>query len=153
MWMKVAMPEYRPSFAIDRQYADCPGCGRDLSDLDRAIFCPGCGRQLQYRITIRERLANAACGVLSTITFGRFGHGPHIPITQINPDRTPILIGYSNAMFKLGWRYERGQGTFRNLPEALRCYRKSARLGNPDATVRLAVGDAAKPVRVKEIEP
>lgn len=142
------MPDYRPSFAIDRQYPDCPGCGRDLAGLDRAIFCPGCGRQLQYRITLRERLTNVACGVLSTLTLGKFGHGPHIPITQINSDRTPILIGYSNAMFKLGWRYERGAGTFRNLPEALRCYRKSARLGNLDATVRLAVGDAAKPKKL-----
>jgi len=146
------MPDYRPSFAIDRQYPDCPGCGRDLSSMDRAIFCPGCGRQLQFCITIRERLANAACSLLSTITFGRFGHGPHLPITEINPDRTPILIGYSNAMFKLGWRYERGQGTFRNLPEALRCYRKSARLGNSDATMRLASGDAAKPARVRSLD-
>jgi len=55
--------------------------------------------------------------------------------------RTPIVVGYGNALFKLGWRYERGQGDFRNLPEAIRCYRKSARLGNLDATVRLAAGE------------
>jgi TPR repeat protein len=147
------MPDYRPSFAMERQYPDCPSCGRDLAGLDRAIFCPGCGRQLQYRITVREHLVNAACGLLSTITFGRFGHGPHLPPGEINTDRTPILIAYSNAMFNLGWRYERGHGSYRNLPEALRCYRKSARLGNLDATVRLAAGDAAKPVRVVPIEP
>jgi TPR repeat protein len=49
-------------------------------------------------------------------------------------------------MFNLGWRYERGNGTFRNLPEALRCYRKSARLGNADATVRLTAGETDKAV-------
>jgi TPR repeat protein len=63
--------------------------------------------------------------------------------------RAPIVIGYSNALFSLGWHYERGGGASRNLSEADRCYRKSARLGNLDAMVRLAVGEAAaEPRRV-----
>jgi predicted RNA-binding Zn-ribbon protein involved in translation (DUF1610 family) len=146
------MPEFRSSLAMDRQYPDCPGCGRDLSGLDRAIFCPGCGRQLQFQISCRERLTNSACALLSSLTFGRFGRGPHVPSAEINTDRAPILIGYGRAMFNLGWRYERGQGSFRNLPEAIRCYRKSARLGNLDATVRLAAGEAQEPERVAPIE-
>ncbi len=49
-----------------------------------------------------------------------------------------LLIGYANAMFRLGLRYESGNGTPKNMPEATRCYRKSARLGNLDAILRLA---------------
>jgi TPR repeat protein len=52
--------------------------------------------------------------------------------------RSPMVLGYGNALYTLGWRYERG-GANGNKPEAVRCYRKSARLGNRDATVRLAV--------------
>jgi TPR repeat protein len=48
-------------------------------------------------------------------------------------DRSRIVAGYGKAMFNLGWRYERR----RNLPEAVRCYFKSSKLGNPDATARL----------------
>jgi hypothetical protein len=47
------------------------------------------------------------------------------------------LLGFSNAMFRLGWRYEHGQGVWRNAHEAERCYFKSARLGNPHAQSRL----------------
>ena len=52
-------------------------------------------------------------------------------------DRSKVVTGYGNALFNLGWRYERGWGVRRNLPEALRCYSKSSKLGNLDATVRL----------------
>jgi TPR repeat protein len=63
------------------------------------------------------------------------------------PDYSPgadvyslIVIGYANAMFRLGWRYETGHGTARNAEEAVRCYFKAAKLGNPDARARLAPG-------------
>ena len=49
-----------------------------------------------------------------------------------------ILIGYGNAMFNLGRRYEAGQGTARNTDEAIRCYFKAAKLGNHNALARLA---------------
>lgn len=127
------MSAYRSSLAADRQYPDCPGCGRDLNDLENAIFCPGCGRQLQFRTTVRERLASAGRSLFRWITFHRFSPGSEP--AAISPERAPITIGYSNAMFKLGWYYERGG---RNVREATRCYRKSARLGNTDAKVRLA---------------
>jgi TPR repeat protein len=66
---------------------------------------------------------------------------------------TPILIAYGNAMFRLGWRYERAGSASRNLPEAIRCYRKSARLGNLDAMVRLAVADGdSPPKRIIELD-
>src|SRR5207248_4311348 len=52
--------------------------------------------------------------------------------------RSLILLGYANAMYNLGSRYEWGRGPARNPREALRCYVKSARLGNPRALFRLA---------------
>ena len=71
-----------------------------------------------------------------------------VPDVPAKPGRTAILMGYANALYHLGWRYERGAGTPRNLPEAKRCYKKSARLGNLDAVVRLApdAQDEAVPV-------
>ena len=48
-----------------------------------------------------------------------------------------MVVGYANAMFKLGWRYESGNGAARNPDEATRCYFKSAKLGNPDAAAKL----------------
>jgi TPR repeat protein len=142
------MSHYRPSPALNRQYPDCPGCGRDLAGLDRAIFCPGCGKQLQFKITVRQRVAEASKSLLGSLTFGRFGREPAAPV-DTGTDRAPILIGYGKAMFNLGWRYERG--SLRNLSEAIRCYRKSARLGNPDAKVRLAA-DESKPREPRTIE-
>jgi TPR repeat protein len=49
-----------------------------------------------------------------------------------------MLLGYANAMYRLGWRYETGLGTGRNVEEAIRCYFKAAKLGNPAALARLA---------------
>jgi TPR repeat protein len=49
-----------------------------------------------------------------------------------------MLLGYANAMYRLGWRYETGLGMGRNTEEAIRCYFKAAKLGNPAALARLA---------------
>lgn len=58
-----------------------------------------------------------------------------------------MLLGYSNAMYRLGWRYETGSGTVRNPDEAVRCYFKAARLGNPAALRRLTpAADNKKPM-------
>ena len=62
--------------------------------------------------------------------------------------RAPVVIGYSNALWRLGWRYEHGRGgAMRNVPEAMRCYRKSAGLGNAEAQSRLD-GGGRSPVPV-----
>jgi len=62
--------------------------------------------------------------------------GPHRP----NDDdvHSLMLLGYANAMYRLGWRYETGLGSGRNPQEALRCYFKAAKLGNIAALSRLA---------------
>jgi TPR repeat protein len=138
------MAEYRSSFAVTPQQPGCPCCGRDLSGLNQAIYCPACGQKIR-RITSPHRLIRLTRSLFHCITRGRFRPVEPQPFL---PGGTLILAGYSNAMFNLGWRYERGSGAIRNLPEALRCYKKSARLGNVDATVRLAVDDGAKPAQV-----
>ena len=56
-----------------------------------------------------------------------------------------MVVGYGNALWRLGWRYEHGRGTPRNVAEAIRCYHKSAGLGNVEAAARLDVR-AGEPV-------
>jgi TPR repeat protein len=63
---------------------------------------------------------------------------------MIPPEPSPeatseMLEGYANALYNLGRRYESGQGAASNPREAIRCYCKSARLGNLWAMARLAV--------------
>ena len=53
-----------------------------------------------------------------------------------------IAAGYSQAMYRLGRRYERGAGARRNRGEASRCYSKAAKLGSAQALDRII------PVRV-----
>jgi TPR repeat protein len=49
-----------------------------------------------------------------------------------------MIKGYGNALYRLGRRYEIGDGAFANPREAFRCYAKSARLGNIWSLGRLA---------------
>jgi hypothetical protein len=58
--------------------------------------------------------------------------------------RPATLIAYINTLLHLGVRYEAGIGGTRNLAQALRYYRKAAKLGNELAQARVAV-DAARP--------
>jgi TPR repeat protein len=71
---------------------------------------------------------------------------PATPTGPVGP-RAPVVIGYSKALWRLGWRYEHGRGAVRNVPEAMRCYGKSAGLGNVEAQGRLDVS-SREPVQV-----
>jgi TPR repeat protein len=66
---------------------------------------------------------------------------PPLAVLAIEPrqgdDTHALILGYANAMFRLGWRYENGEGTSRNAHEAVRCYFKAAKLGNGSALARL----------------
>jgi TPR repeat protein len=63
---------------------------------------------------------------------------PPPPFDPNRPVRSQMIFGYAAAMHNLGVRYEEGRrGTPRNLQEAVRCYIKSARLGNDRAMDRL----------------
>lgn len=62
------------------------------------------------------------------------------------------MVGYAEALFKLGRRYETGLSWKRNLPEAVRCYRKSAKLGNRKALLQVSL-PPPPPLRVLELAP
>jgi TPR repeat protein len=80
-------------------------------------------------------------------------YGAPAPLPDPGP-RAPVVVGYSNALWRLGWRYEFGRGAPRNVPEAMRCYRKSAGLGNVEAQARVAPQPVvAIPVAAADDEP
>jgi TPR repeat protein len=113
----------------------CGRCGSSVADLPpMAAYCPHCGGSLVARPMTRLVLMREAMKHLAAVL--RRQHP--IDRSKSHPGRSNILFGYGNALFNLGWRYERGWGAQRNLPEAIRCYFKSARLGNLDAAIRLA---------------
>lgn len=74
----------------------------------------------------------------------RFCPGCGIELPQsgepTEPGGSTILRGYGAALYLLGWRYE----THRNPDEALRCYLKASRLGDPSARARLGTGSASE---------
>jgi len=108
----------------------CVHCQFSLAGLPTsARFCPKCGKGL---------ISAAAVPAIEPPT------RPDLPIAaqpiEEGENALPslVLLGFSNAMFRLGWRYEHGHGVWRNANEADRCYSKSAKLGNPHAQSRLA---------------
>ena len=116
----------------------CRHCGVELAHLPpTAVFCPHCGGAMA--LSPREAIVAGVRRVPPTIwdsigrfvlrCFGMIGDSKYVG----ERDRSRMVTGYGKAMFNLGWRYERRQ----NLPEAVRCYFKSSKLGNPDATARL----------------
>jgi TPR repeat protein len=130
---------------LARQSRDCQCCERHANGFAAwANFCPECGTRLRTAEDPARRNSTTVLGRLWMICFGQFKRGVAVPLTG---GRTPILVGYGNTLFTLGWRYERGGRISGNLPEAIRCYRKSARLGNLDAMLRLAVGETSGEAR------
>ena len=125
----------------------CRTCGEAVADLPPAArYCPGCGARVRPPLSRLDR----ARRLLAHLA----GRAETAPPTATGPT-TRILVGYGNALFSLGWRYERGTRARRNMPEAIRCYRKSARLGNVDAAVRLGTStppDAAEAMQVLPID-
>lgn len=154
-------------------------CSRCQADLDRlsltARFCPRCGLTLKPPT---EPLASVTIAATPSANASAVTP-PELPPVPTNPaasaaawlrirqagpaakavgptysvpgtdTHSAMLLGYANAMYRLGWRYETGQGTGRNVEEAIRCYFKAAKLGNPAALARLAPqcagGDGNRP--------
>jgi Sel1 repeat-containing protein len=157
----------KPAVAIDSAAAPappddrpaCPRCQADLSQVASAArFCPRCGLNLcrpsgvppvpvvpllaseELGRTARARVADWI-RLRTQVDAAPAGLAPTPPLAAAA--RSLIVLGYSNAMYRLGWRYETGNGTGRNPDEAVRCYFKAAKLGNPAALARLAPKCAA----------
>jgi len=123
--------------------SECRHCGAAVGHLPAAAgYCPRCGASLapssrelwQARaVAIRQQSLRWAAAII------RLRPRPHHNIYAGEPNRSKIITGYGNAMFNLGWRYERRH----NPPEAIRCYFKSSKLGNADAATRLAPAEEA----------
>ena len=137
--------------AMQAAPARCLRCGVDLSRLpDAARYCPRCGLDthasppaalLRDGSADQDRLADLLGGWKHLTEFHRSAEVPEPPINFCRRSEgatSEILEGYANAMYNLGRRYESGRGTGSNPREALRCYCKSARLGNLWALARLA---------------
>src|ERR1700742_3335770 len=124
---------------VDPATRQCPRCRRDCTDCPpQAKYCVNCGKRLPGPFTILARRALLALYSLRQPPLLQFG--PPIGkfyVYRGPADRSLILTGYGNALFHLGRTYEHRPPPTRNLPEALRCYLKSARLGNEQATQRL----------------
>jgi TPR repeat protein len=118
-------------------YPHCFRCHTDLTHCFlSACFCPRCGVTLAG-MTV-ETLQPAPIPPLP------------LPVLATEPRRADdthsLILGYANAMFRLGWRYENGQGTSRNAEEAVRCYFKAAKLGNDSALARLTTRESYGPL-------
>ena len=110
--------------------ARCGACGLDLSSTSpRARFCPRCGRRLRQDSSVWAVAQSVA---------GRLWRAEPGPVAEPGP-RAAVVVGYGNALWRLGWRYEHGRGMSRNVAEAIRCYHKSAGLGNAEAAARLEI--------------
>ena len=97
----------------------CLHCAAFLDSLPAgARFCPRCGSDLKADVPQSKDSARP---------------------WMINPTwgSSAIVVGYANALYSLGRRYECGGGLARNRNEAMRCYLKAARLGNLFAMARL----------------
>jgi TPR repeat protein len=138
----------------------CPRCQTNLAHIAAsARYCPRCGLNLCPPSGIPPV---RVVPLLPSDEFARTAHArvadwmrlreqldaevttaPRPTLLAPTPPMAPefrslIVLGYSNAMYRLGWRYETGNGTGRNPDEAVRCYCKAAKLGNPAALARLA---------------
>jgi len=141
--------------AVMSRPAHCSRCGADLSRLPRAArFCPRCGFDC-HAGAMDAAVAEVAPSPPALL--GGWKHPPEIPhvppallprvsLPPLHP--TSMMVeGYGNAMYRLGQRYEAGPGANANTHEALRCYSKSARLGNAWALARIASHLMAAPAQ------
>ena len=108
----------------------CPACYRDMSGVAVvARFCPTCGAQLPPRnaegFLIPPEESSPLFPVYRALRDELEGK-----LTDASPQAASslIILAYANALLNLGWRYEHGRGTLRNVEEAARCYAKAGRL-------------------------
>ena len=92
----------------------CMVCQTDLAKLPKsARYCPHCCGELEITSPI---CASPSCA---------------------GKQRSIILHGFARAMYLLGCRYENSVGKGHNPAEAMRCFSKAAKMGDPAAIEKL----------------
>ncbi|HEX3356741.1 MAG TPA: hypothetical protein VHS31_07215 [Tepidisphaeraceae bacterium] len=121
----------------------CPRCRTNLMAIDLdAKYCPHCGVTLpedcpEWPLMSQEDNAAAPpSGWRSLLPSWLRSRIPSDPLFFARPTS---VLAYINTLFNLGLRHEIGIGDSRNRGEAMRYYRRAARLGNLPARVRLQV--------------
>ena len=127
----------------------CPRCRTNIEARDlSAKFCPHCGAPLpadcpEWPIVSTEQSSES-------IKQDRWWTGlmPLWLRERVGKDslffaRRTTVLAYINTLFNLGLRHEAGVDQERQLPEAMRDYRRAARLGNLPARARLKVKEAS----------
>jgi hypothetical protein len=120
----------------------CPRCGAGLLD--------GAGRVLPIPVAAAAAAMNPGAAIQAYTEEGRRRIETWLwlraALARTSPPGTPpsgglsrtqIVTGYAKAMYHLGERYVAGLSARRNPGEAVRCFMKSARLGNAAAKERL----------------
>ena len=127
-------------------YPHCSRCHADLTHCFlSARFCPRCGLLLTG---LEAETPPPAPQPVPP---------PPLAVLALDPsegsDTHSLILGYANAMFRLGWRYENGHGTSHNAEEAVRCYFKAAKLGNCSARARLTTRQPQEPALPGDVAP
>jgi hypothetical protein len=108
----------------------CPTCYRDMSGVPVvARYCPKCGAQLPARDAAGFLIPPEESSPLFSV-YRALRDDLEGKLSDATPQvaSSLIILAYANAMLNLGWRYEHGRGTLRNVAEAARCYAKAGRL-------------------------
>ncbi len=143
----MAPPPEEVELSLDRHA--CPRCRTNIEARDlSAKFCPHCGAPLpadcpEWPIVSTEQSPES-------IKQDRWWTGlmPLWLRERVGKDslffaRRTTVLAYINTLFNLGLRHEAGVDHERQLPEAMRYYRRAARLGNLPARARLKVKEAS----------
>jgi hypothetical protein len=124
-----------------------------------ARFCPRCGFHLTddlHPFAATPAAADRRAWMVNLSNWKRLRQAVPPPVPAFAPGRDVrplVLVGFANAMYNLGWRYEKGYGSRRNADEAMRCYFKAAKLGNSGALARLAPQCMAPAAQPESIPP
>jgi hypothetical protein len=139
-------PDWTMTAGMPAPCAPCQRCGGNLSRLPEAArFCPQCGLDrhgtppgvfLTNPIEEQRPLDDVLSRWLHAVGLSHRVRATRDSSSEISPVSS-IVEAYAHAMYRLGRRYD-SAGPTGNRREAMRCYCKSARLGNASALARLA---------------
>ena len=125
----------------------CPRCRASLLAVDlSAKFCPHCGGPLPPDCPEWPLVAPDSAPAPEPKTRRWMTWMPLWLRTRVARDplffaRRTTVLAYINTLFNMGLKYEAGVDAERQLPEAMRYYRKAANLGSLPARARLKVKD------------